>query len=244
MIKLLDTSGGNTKLAKNNKDVLIRSAGLSMMPDDDLCVFRWIAACALECLRYSGRGRFNAVMAARQAKSDWFHADPEAFLKQLIHEITLFEKLCNKSGVECWVRLNVFSDVRWELAAYAIPQMFPNINFYDYTKHAHRLKKKLPDNYSLMFSYSKAPEYQKYVEIALQTDVPISVVFYGPMPDTFLGREVVNGDVSDIINLSQKGKIIGLTYKVVKAVAGEEKIDPLKSNFIVDTTRIPLLNAA
>jgi len=244
IMKLLDTSGGNTKLAKNNRDIKLRVAGLSMMPDDLLCIMRWIAACALECLRSSGRGTFDSVERARQAKTDWYHEDRKAFIAQLIKEITLFEKLCIRTGVECWIRLNVLSDVRWELEQNgAIPQQFPNINFYDYTKVSKRLKK-LPANYQLMFSYSKAKDYEKYVEKALQTDVPMSVVFYGPMPSTFLGREVVNGDVSDILNLYQRGKIIGLTYKVAKAKDGAEKIDPRKSDFVVDTSRIPLLIAA
>ncbi len=246
-MKLLDCSGGNTKLKKNNKDVKLRVAGLSMMPDDILCVFRWVAACALECLKFAGRGTFDAVERARQAKSDWFHAEKEAFIAQLIHEITLFEKLCKKNGVECWIRLNVFSDVRWELKQNgAIPQRFPNVNFYDYTKHAHRLKRKLPDNYTLMFSYSKAIEYQKYVDIALTTDAPISVVFIGPIPETFLGREVYLGDESDILNLAQRNKVIALTYKVAKRKKGEPKVDISKSNFVVDTrnSRIPLLIAA
>ena len=243
-MKLLDCSGGNTKLAKNNKDVKLRVAGLSMMPDDTVCIMRWIAACANECLKLAGRGTFNAVEQARQSKTDWYHADRKAFIAQLIHEITLFEKLCKKNGVECWIRLNVLSDVRWELMQNgAIPQRFPNVNFYDYTKISKRLKK-LPANYQLMFSYSKAEDYQTYVEQALQTDVPMSVVFLGPMPKTFLGKEVVNGDVSDILNLYQRGKIIGLTYKVAKAKAGEDKVDPRKSNFVVDTNRIPLLIAA
>jgi hypothetical protein len=243
-MKLLDTSGGNTKLAKNNKDVKLRVAGLSMMPDDTVCIMRWIAACAKECLKLAGRGTFNAVERARQAKTDWYHSDRKAFIAQLIHEITLFEKLCKKNEVECWIRLNVLSDVRWELMQNgAIPQRFPDINFYDYTKVSKRMKK-LPANYQLMFSYSKAEEYQTYVEQALQTDVPMSVVFLGPMPKTFLGREVVNGDVSDILNLYQRGKIIGLTYKVAKAKAGEDKVDPRKSNFVVDTNCIPLLIAA
>ena len=214
------------------------------MPDDTVCIMRWIAACANECLKLAGRGTFDAVEQARQSKTDWYHSDRKAFIAQLIHEITLFEKLCKKNEVECWIRLNVLSDVRWELEQNgAIPQRFPDINFYDYTKVSKRMKK-LPANYQLMFSYSKAEEYQTYVEQALQTDVPMSVVFLGPMPKTFLGREVVNGDVSDILNLYQRGKIIGLTYKVAKAKAGEDKVDPRKSNFVVDTNCIPLLIAA
>ena len=78
-----------------------------MMPDDTVCIMRWMAACANECLKLAGRGTFDAVEQARQSKTDWYHLDRKAFLAQLIHEITLFEKLCKKNGVECWVRLNV-----------------------------------------------------------------------------------------------------------------------------------------
>ena len=46
--------------------------------------------------------------------------------------------------------------------------------------------------------------------MALTTAAPISVVFNGPMPETFLGREVIDGDVSDLENLFSGNKIIGL----------------------------------
>ena len=36
-MKLLDTSGGNTKLRKNNKPIEIRVAGLSLYPNDFIC---------------------------------------------------------------------------------------------------------------------------------------------------------------------------------------------------------------
>ena len=64
-----------------------------------------------------------------------------------------------------------------------------------------------------MFSYSAAPEYQNQVNIALKTDVPITAVFRGGLPAQFLGREVYDGDVSDIENIAQRGKIIGLRVK-------------------------------
>ena len=87
----------------------------------------------------------------------------------------------------------------------AIPQSFPNINFFDYTKIAKRLENRTPSNYQLMFSYSNAPQYQESVRRALKTNVPMSVVFYGDMPKTFMGKKVVNGDNSDIENLKHKG---------------------------------------
>lgn len=231
MLKLLDTSGSNTKLRKNNRDIKLRVAGLSLMPDDALCPMRNIAECKDPCLRYSGRGVFDNVIDARQAKTNLFHNDRAAFIAQLKRELVNFEKLCAKNMVEPWVRLNVISDVQWELKANgSIPQSFPNIKFFDYTKLAKRLGN-TPSNYDLMFSWSGAKKYQAQVSLALKTDAPISAVFHGPMPDTFLGRAVVNGDNSDIENIFQTGKILGLKYKLAKG----QSIDPMDSVFIIDT---------
>ena len=162
--------------------------------------------------------------------------DRAGFINQLKRELTNFEKLCKKTGVVPYVRLNVISDIQYELKTNgSIPQSFPNINFFDYSKIAKRLGR-TPKNYQLMFSYSKAPEYQNQVKTALKTDVPISVVFFGPMPDVFLGKKVINGDNSDIENLKHKNCIIGLKYKIAKG----QDVDPANSPFIVNTNLIPL----
>ena len=235
-MKLLDTSGGNTKLRKNNKDVSIRVAGLSMMPNDALCPMRHIAECAEPCLVSSGRGVFDNVRDSRQAKTDWFTSDKVGFVKQLIKELVNFEKLCKKNDVIPYVRLNVISDIQWELQANgSIPQTFPNINFFDYTKVAKRLTK-LPANYELMFSYSRAVKYQKQVDLALKTDVPMSVVGLGTMPATFMGKPCVSGDNSDIENLKQRGHVVWLTYKVAKG----KGINPADSIFVVDMNKIDM----
>jgi hypothetical protein len=239
-MKLLDTNGGNTKLSKNNKDVKIRVAGLSLYPNDTICAMRNVAECAAPCLVSSGRGGFTNVELARQAKTDFYMNSREQFIAQLVREIELFERLCAKQGVECYIRLNVISDIRWELEQNgAIPQLFPNINFFDYTKIAKRLDR-TPANYQLMFSYSRATAYQAQVAMALKTSVPMSVVFYGPMPDTFMGKPVVNGDASDIENLAHANCVIGLKYKVAKG----KGVIPTTSVFIVNTNIIPMREAA
>lgn len=230
-MKLLDTTGGNTKLRKANKDVTVRIAGLSMLPDDVLCPMRWIAECADPCLRFSGRGIFDNVERARLAKTEYFHANRPEFIERLSHEIHNFKRTCIKKDVLPYVRLNVFSDVQWEKKTNgSFPQQFPDVEFLDYTKIAKRLDK-TPVNYDLMFSWSNAPKYKEQVDAALKTTRPMSVVFYGPMPKEFLGREVIDGDQSDIYNVKQFNKIVGLKYKVAKG----QDIDPTKSNFIVCT---------
>jgi len=236
-MKLLDTSGNNTKVKKTNdfrsKRVInalgdsIRLASLSMRPDDILCPSRHIAGCAESCLVSAGMGAFSNVEAGRQAKTDFFHNHREAFLDQLRRELGNFEKLCAKTGTKPVVRLNTISDIQWE--RYGIPQSFPNTFFYDYTKVAKRIGS-TPDNYRLMFSYSAKAEYQNQVKIALKHDVPMSVVFRGEMPETFLGRKVINGDVSDLENLFSGKTIVGLTAK--------GKAKKSESDFVIDTRMI------
>jgi len=228
-MKLLDTKGANTKLRKNNRDETIRVAGLSLIPDDRVCPMRHIAGCAEPCLRYAGRGHMPSVVNGRKSKLDYLYSNRAAFIAQLKSEISNFERLCSKNGVIPYVRLNVISDIKWESKAYGqIPQSFPNIRFYDYTKCANRLGN-TPANYELMFSYSPAPDFQKQVITAFKSGVPMSVVFHGPMPTEFMGLKVINGDNSDIENLKHKNKIIGLKYKNAQG----RGIDPMDSKFIV-----------
>ena len=109
--------------------------------------------------------------------------------------------------------------------------MFPQAYFFDYTKVAARLGR-TPPNYDLIFSYSQNPAYQKQVARALQTNAPLAVVFRGHVPigSYFLGREIVDGDKSDILNQKQKGKIVGLKLKGHEAKKS-------KSLFIVEPSQ-------
>tara|TARA_R100001443_G_scaffold24713_2_gene37138 strand:+ start:838 stop:1527 length:690 start_codon:yes stop_codon:yes gene_type:complete len=216
-MKLLDTAGGNTKIKKSMKDKPKKRIGsLSMYPDDILCPARNIAGCKEMCLVGAGRGAMGNVVQGRMDKTMYYHNDTQGFLEQLRRELFNFNKLCKRTGVEPIARLNTLSDVPWE--RHGIPQEFPDIFFYDYTKAAYRLTR-TPDNYKLMFSYSPKKKFQKQVEEALKTDVPMSAVFKDkPFPKTFLGREVIDGDRDDLLNVEAGPVIVGLKYKVVPGV--------------------------
>ena len=227
-MKLLDTNGGNAKLNKtDNSSQEYRLAGLSLMPDDVLCPYRHVAGCARSCLESAGMGVFSNVKAGRQRKTDWRRSDRSGFLDQLRKELTNFDKLCKRQGVNAAARLNVLSDIPWE--KHGIPQEFPDIFFYDYTKNSSRLGK-TPDNYDLMFSYSGEPEYQKFIPKALKSGAPMSVVFRGDMPDTFMGRRVINGDASDLVNVKAGSVIVGLVAK------GKAKKD--EGSFVIDSSNL------
>lgn len=225
-MKLLADASANTKAKKTEESVgKVRMKTLSMFPNDELCPARWIADCAHDCLTYSGLAQvYSSVNQARQRKTDWYMTDRVGFLEQLRRELSNFDKLCIKQNVKGVVRLNVLSDVQWE--KHEIPQEFSNLYFYDYTKLPYRFGR-TPDNYDLMFSYSGAPKYQTSVRKALQTDVPMTVVFRGGFPQMFKGREVIDGDKSDLFNVKQRGKIVGLKLKGNEAQSSN-------SPFIVD----------
>lgn len=225
-MKLLDTNASNTKIAKSQKESGFRIASLSLYPDDLICPAALLANCKAPCLVEAGFGKFDNVRQGRIAKTQFYHNDQKAFMAQLRREIHNFVKLCNKTGKSPAFRLNTISDIDW--TKHEIPQEFKTAYFFDYTKVAGRLDR-TPDNYDLIFSYSQELKYQKQVAKALQTDAPVAVVFRGfvPVGNYFLGREIVDGDKSDIWNQKQKGKIIGLKLK------GDEA-KKSKSLFIVE----------
>ena len=230
-MKLLNTAAGNTKILKTQKGTDFRIASLSLYPNDTICPAAILAGCKAPCLVSAGRGAMNSVAQGRKNKTALYMESPATFVTKLENEIDNFISLCTKQGKRAAFRLNTISDIPWE--KYGIPQNFPNAQFYDYTKAANRLGK-TPDNYGLMFSYSQTPKYQKQVERALQTNAPIAVVFRGfvPVGKYFLGREIIDGDKSDLINLNQgQGKIIGLKLK------GGKQTQQSKSLFIVEPSQ-------
>jgi len=91
---------------------------------------------------------------------------------------------------------------------------FPEVTFYDYTKILGRKIKSLA-NYSLTFSAADGNDADVYA--AIQQGYNIATVFglkkTEPMPETYMGLPVFNGDESDLRFLDPKGVIVGLYAK-------------------------------
>jgi hypothetical protein len=225
-MKLLSIDA-NSKLAKTNKvvgqDYLY--AGLSMMPDPILCPGSKAAQCMDACLKTSGLGGvFPAIALARQAKTDWFHRDMTEFVEVLVKDLQALVRKANKLGKKTRVRLNVLSDIAWEnvecfrLGSWheGIPQAFPEIEFYDYTKRADRIGK-TPSNYRLTFSYSGVQSYARQVIKAQSAGANMAVVFHvkkgQPLPKSWQGKTVIDGDEHDARYDDPQGVIVGLRAK-------------------------------
>lgn len=109
-----------------------------------------------------------------------------------------------------------------------VMQVFPNVQFYDYTKLANR--RDLPSNYDLTFSYSGVPAFAVHVARARAAGMRIAVVFRrkSDIPASFLGMQCIDGDDSDIRHIDPQGVVVALYAK------GRAKTDT--SGFVVDTT--------
>jgi len=93
-------------------------------------------------------------------------------------------------------------------------EAFPNVQFYDYTKILGRKVKHIP-NYHLTFSAADGNDAD--VAKAIEQGYNVATVFglkkTQPMPETYQGRPVFNGDESDLRFLDPKGVIVGLYAK-------------------------------
>ena len=187
------------------------------------CSMAKTAKCDVACLYTAGRGAMNSVQLARIRKTEWLFENTESFMLQLAEDITKLVAKAKKLGLTPLVRLNGTSDIRWETIEVSytkknIFQMFPEVQFYDYTKDVNR--KDLPANYDLTFSYSGVEGFQPFVAKALKKQMRIAVVFRKEqdIPATFMGIPVVSGDNSDVRHLDDK-VIVGLYAK------GKAKLD-------------------
>ena len=126
----------------------------------DLCGGHSTKACRKGCLFVQGRGRMKPVENARIKKAVFFIKENKQFVSQLITELAKLERRAKKRNIKPCVRLNVLSDIKWENIKHdgkTVFELFPNIEFYDYTKNWERDVSNIP-NYTL--TYSKSEEYE------------------------------------------------------------------------------------
>ena len=223
--------GNNAKTIKSDRGGEYLTAIMYMRPNINICPMSKKAACMNGCLNTAGRGAMNNVQTARQRKTDAFESDPIAFVDRLVLDIVKAERKAIKKGVKLCVRLNGTSDIAWENQAAScgrsLMAIFPHITFYDYTKLPNR---KVPANYYLTVSYSGANA--AYARKVNKTSHNIAVVFRDGLPNEFMGRIVVDGDVNDLRFTDPDNVIVGLKAK------GKARKD--YSGFVIDTDIITI----
>ena len=225
--RLVLSSNADAKTVKGLKLGFLTGI-MYFMPSDfsgyQVCPLAKTAECEKPCLNEAGRGAMNSVQAARKAKTIRFFEDYENFMLDLEYSIGALIRKAKREGLTPLVRLNGTSDIRFENYAFTgkdgkeyanMMERFPDITYYDYTKIANR--RDIPKNYDLTFSYSGVKAYQKNVaKAALNSALSrIAVVFDKAenIPKTFLGRDVLIGDNSDVRHLDKSNSIVALYAK-------------------------------
>lgn len=213
----------NPKILKGRKvdDRYITSI-LHMKPiNTKICPYQDIAGCKVACLNTAGRGGIikrgettNVIQEARKRKTNLYLNDRPSFMEQLLTDIGKFVRYCANKDKRPAIRLNGTSDIQYEKIEYDgknVFEHFPDVQFYDYTKIPTRKIEGI-DNYHLTWSYSEAN--QKYAEYFDTIKYNIAVVFNTKiLPIFWKGKEVIDGDESDLRFLDKQNVIVGLKAK-------------------------------
>jgi hypothetical protein len=165
--------------------------------------------CAEACLFGSGFGGiYTSVEQGRIRKTEFFLKDRLGFLTQLKFEIERAIRI-NKDKAIVTFRLNGTSDLPFEkykvFEGKNIFELFPDVDFYDYTKNHIRFNNPLPSNYHLTFSRSET-NHDKAMEL-LNKGFNVAMVFT-KTPLFYNGFEVINGDNDDLRFLDKKNVIV------------------------------------
>ena len=224
-MKLLST--GNPKILKGMSqgyNTYILHLAPANVSGYETCPKR-TAGCTAACLNTAGRGGMfkrgettNVIQEARKRKTRFFFENRGAFMLQLYLDIKKAIKQSEKLGLTPVFRLNGTSDIAWEKYEVQdgknIFQMFPNVQFYDYTAILGRKVSNLT-NYHLTFSKKESNDMD--VRLAASNGMNVAVVFSTKkgkeMPSKYIGRQVFNGDESDLRFLDPKGVVVGLYAK-------------------------------
>lgn len=163
--------------------------------------------CSLACINKTGMGNMPSVQEARIRRTLDFFNNREHFFSTLNADIYQFCLNSRELSLKVALRLNVYSDIRWE--RHGVMQRWSSVAFYDYTKIPNR--RNLPDNYKLTFSFSG--NNLSACRKALANGMSVAVPFLGELPKTWLGHEVIDGDADDLRFLDPAPCIVGLRAK-------------------------------
>lgn len=178
----------------------------------------------------------NVVRDARVLKARHFMRNRAEFMRAVMFDLARQHAKARQAGLRLAVRLNGSTDIAWEglrvelnaseaakIARLSrgslrpwegvyrnIFDVFPSVQFLDYTKLATRLRRALPSNYHLTFSRSEANENE--ARDVLLAGGNVAAVFER-LPITWSGKRVVSGDDHDLRFLDPPNVVIGLSPK-------------------------------
>ena len=253
-ISYLGTINQSAKLIKNFKVFNVLTYSLYLSPSHisgyEVCP-ESTPECRMGCLNTSGLAKVEVfagrtyIKDARIAKTRLLIEHQEFFMNLLVAEIESAIRKANKLDALFSIRLNCTSDVDWAnvlLKGRNIFEIFPDVQFYDYTKVFDKFETK-PANYHLTYSFTG----YNWVNClkAIENGNNIAMVFNlnkkDKLPMSYKGIEIISGDLSDYRVNDAKGVIVGLVWKKIANKAHNEIIK--RSHFCIQPNNKDLVYA-
>jgi hypothetical protein len=248
-VSYLTKTASSAKLIHSAKESNVLTTGLYLAPANQsgyqVCSHS-TPECRMACLNGSGRAAMeliagkNKISECRNVKTKLLFENQNFFMKWLISEIIRDKKVAQSKGMHYAVRLNCTSDIDWSNILYNglnIFQIFPEIEFYDYTKNWNKFNNIAP-NYHLTFSYTgkNASKAKELLSKGYNVAVVFSTLRGKKLPTKLAGYNVIDGDLTDYRPSDGKGVIVGLRFKLI---AGKEnQKNALQSVFIIDENNL------
>jgi hypothetical protein len=191
--------------------------------------------CKAHCLNTAGTWvNSEKVQNARRYKTELYFKDRPKFLEELRKSIKALIRKAEREDLIPVIRINGTSDLPG--IARQMAREFPDVQFYDFTKNEKPWTRTLP-NYHLTFSRSEVNE--KHCIESLEHGINVAVVFEvkkdQPLPSTFWGYRVIDGDLHDLRfldNLEGEGPfVVGLRAKGKARSKGKDN----EAGFVVKT---------
>jgi len=227
-MKLLTTS--NAKIIKGEGRGYL-TGGLHLAPYNlsgyNVCQ-KASEQCIKSCLNTAGRGVYTNTQEARIRKTKMFFEDRVQFFKLLEFDIQTLIRKAAREDVIPVLRLNLTSDLPWDTIkvrdGMTIMQLYPDVQFYDYTKRTAFLKRPNPQ-YDITFSRSESNDQDCYTALSKGFNVAVvmSLELVNSL-DQYKGRLKLHcGDDDDLRFLDPKGKYGRIVYLTPKGKARRVK---------------------
>lgn len=175
-----------------------------------VCPFATVA-CRRSCLEHSGRLAMEPAQRAMHERTELYFNDHNTFMMMLKGEIAFKLYEAKKQGKKLAIRLNGTSDMNFK----EIYETFKEVQFYEYTKSP-KIAKMYHKLENVHYTFSRSEE-TKLIDIfdLLTNGINVAIVFDDkkPMPTTWNGYRVIDGDKHDRRFEDPTGVIIGLKLK-------------------------------
>ncbi len=197
----------------------------------NMCAFA-TKGCSDMCFGNVKRHAIGNVHNAKKNRSLLLQNDKDLYLAFFVDEVLRLKRKAERENKKLVLRLNGTSDK--DFTKMGLYNIFPDIQFCEYTKNPILVKKylrdELPSNLHMTLSRSEV-NHNFCMECLKDGGINVAIPFAGDRPESWMGFPVLDGDKHDLRFLDEGGGyIVGLSFKNFKKNLNRG----VRSGFIID----------